>query len=179
VRLALNSDLWSGQLRGDTALMNWPLYALSLTALAQFAAAWLLVPPAHVWREFNLRGLFLALGTALVFLLMNYQIADFYTAPGSTVHVLRFGDSFARDMITTIAWSLFALALLSLGIWKKTAPVRYVGIALLGVALIKLFLHDLANIGNIYRVGALMIVAVIALAASFLYQRFLQDESKS
>jgi uncharacterized membrane protein len=179
VRLALNPDLWSSQLRGDTALMNWPLYALSLTALAQFAAAWLLVPPAHVWREFNLRGLFLALGTALVFLLMNYEIADFYTAPGSTVHVLRFGDSFARDMVTTIAWSLFALALLSLGIWKKTAPVRYTGIALLGVALIKLFLHDLANIGNIYRVGALMIVAVIALAASYLYQRFLTDESKS
>ena len=179
VRLALNPDLWSGQLRGDTALMNWPLYALSLTALAQFAAAWMLVPPAHVWREFNLRGLFLALGTALVFLLMNYEIADFYTAPGSTVHVLRFGDSFARDMVTTVAWSLFALALLSLGIWKKTAPVRYTGIALLGVALLKLFLHDLANIGNIYRVGALMIVAVIALAASYLYQRFLTDESKS
>jgi hypothetical protein len=179
VRLALNPDLWSGQLRGDTALMNWPLYALSLTALAQFAAAWLLTPPAHLWRELNLRGLFLSLGTALVFLLMSFEIADFYTAPGSNVHVLRFGDSFARDMVTTIAWSLFALALLSLGIWKKTAPVRYVGIALLGVALIKLFLHDLANIGNIYRVGALMIVAVIALAASFLYQRFLQDEPKS
>lgn len=179
VRLALNPDLWSGQLRGDTALMNWPLYALSLTALAQFAAAWLLAPPAHVWREFNMRAGFLSLGTALVFLLMNYQIADFYTTPGSAVHMLRFGDSFERDMVTTIAWSLFALALLSLGIWKKTAPVRYVGIALLGVALIKLFLHDLANIGNIYRVGALMIVAVIALAASYLYQRFLQDESKS
>lgn len=176
VRLALNPDLWSGQVRGDTALMNWPLYALSLTALAQFAAAWFLQPPADKWREVYLRAGFLSLGTALVFLLMSYEIADFYTAPGTSVHVLRFGDSFARDMVTTIAWSLFALALLSLGIWKKAAPVRYTGIALLGVALIKLFLHDLANIGNIYRVGALMIVAVIALAASFLYQRFLQDE---
>ena len=179
VRLALNLDLWAGQVRGDTALMNWPLYALSLTALAQFAAAWFLQPPADKWREVYLRAGFLSLGTALLFLLMNYEIADFYTSPTATVHVLRFGDSFARDMVTTIAWSLFALALLSLGIWKKAAPVRYTGIALLGVALIKLFLHDLANIGNIYRVGALMIVAVIALAASYLYQRFLQDEPKS
>jgi len=176
VRLALNPDLWSGQVRGDTALMNWPLYALSLTALAQFAAAWQLTSPSHLWREVNLRGLLLSLGTALVFLLMNYEIADFYTSPTATVHVLRFGDSFARDMVTTIAWSLFALALLSLGIWKKTAEVRYTGIALLVVALAKLFLHDLANIGNIYRVGALMIVAVIALAASYLYQRFLQED---
>ncbi len=176
VRLALNLNLWAGQVRGDTALMNWPLYALSLTAFAQFAAAWFLQPPADKWREVHLRAGFLSLGTALVFLLMSYEIADFYTAPGATVHVLRFGDSFARDMVTTIAWSLFALALLSLGIWKKAAPVRYTGIALLGVALIKLFLHDLANIGNIYRVGALMIVAVIALAASYLYQRFLQED---
>jgi len=179
VRLALNPDLWSGQVRGDTALMNWPLYTLTLAALAQFAAAWFLQPPADKWRGVSLRGLVLGLGTALVFLLMNYEIADLYTAPTTTVHVLRFGDSFARDMVTTIAWSLFALALLSLGIWKKSAKVRYTGIALLGVALIKLFLHDLANIGNIYRVGVLMIVAVIALAASFLYQRFLQDEPKS
>lgn len=122
VRLALNPDLWAGQVRGDTALMNWPLYALSLTALAQFAAAWQLAPPSHLWREVNLRGLFLSLGTALVFLLMSYEIADFYTSPTATVHVLRFGDSFARDMVTTIAWSLFALALLSIGIWKKPRP---------------------------------------------------------
>ena len=178
-RLALNPDLWAGQVRGDSALMNWPLYALSLTAMAQFAAAWLLTPPAHAWRELNLRALFLILGAALVFLLMNYEIADLLSTPGARVHVLRFGDSFVRDMVTTIAWSLFALTLLVLGIWRKAAPVRYTGIALLGVALVKLFLHDLANIGSIYRVGALIVVAVIALAASFLYQRFLQDETKS
>lgn len=55
--------------------------------------------------------------------------------------------------------------------------MRYTGIAWLAVALIKLFLHDLANIGSIYRVGALLMVAVIALAASYLYQRFLQNET--
>jgi hypothetical protein len=176
-RLLMNTDLWFGQVRGDSALMNWPLYALSLTALAQFAAAWFLQPPAHQWWRVRLRTGFLSLGTVLVFLLMNYEIAYFYTTLGTTVDVLRFGDSFPRDMVTTVAWSLFALTLLSLGIWKKTATVRYTGIAWLAVALIKLFLHDLANIGSIYRVGALLMVAVIALAASYLYQRFLQNET--
>lgn len=178
-RLALNSDLWHAQLRGDTAFMNWPLYALTLTALAMFAAAKMLTPPAHLWREVNLRGLFIGMGTALIFLLMNYQIADYFTEPGSVVRVLDFNHSFVRDMTTTIAWSLFALALLMLGIWKRNAPTRYVGIALLVVALLKLFINDLANIGNIYRVAALMVVAIIALAASYLYQRYLQDEPKS
>ena len=150
-----------------------------LATLAMFAAAKMLTPPAHLWREVNLRGLFIGMGTALIFLLMNYQIADYFTEPGSVVRVLDFNHSFVRDMTTTIAWSLFALALLMLGIWKRNAPTRYVGIALLVVALLKLFINDLANIGNIYRVAALMVVAIIALAASYLYQRYLQDEPKS
>ena len=63
-----------------------------------------------------------------------------------------------------------------IGIWQRNAPTRYAGVGLLAVALLKLFLHDLANIESIYRIGALMVVAIIALAASFLYQRFLTDD---
>jgi uncharacterized membrane protein len=44
------------------------------------------------------------------------------------------------------------------------------------VALLKLFFHDLANIESIFRIGALIVVAIIALATSFLYQRFLTDD---
>jgi uncharacterized membrane protein len=38
---------------------------------------------------------------------------------------------------------------------------------------LKLFLHDLANLNQLYRIIAFAGVAVIALAASVLYQRFL------
>ncbi len=41
-----------------------------------------------------------------------------------------------------------------------------------------MFLHDLAAIQNIFRIGALVGVAIIAFIASFLYQRFF-DRSKS
>jgi uncharacterized membrane protein len=60
----------------------------------------------------------------------------------------------------------------------RTAATRYTGIGLLGVALLKLFFHDLAGISGIYRIGALMVVAVIAFAASFLYQRFAERAEK-
>ena len=43
---------------------------------------------------------------------------------------------------------------------------------LLCVTLLKLFFHDLAQLGQLYRVGALVGVAVIAILASFAYQRF-------
>jgi uncharacterized membrane protein len=43
---------------------------------------------------------------------------------------------------------------------------------LLSVTLVKLFFHDLAQIGQLYRIGALVGVAVIAMLASFAYQQF-------
>ena len=79
-------------------------------------------------------------------------------------------------MTYSIAWALYALVLLMIGIWQRNAPTRYAGIGLLAMTLLKLFVHDLAKIESIYRIGALMVVAVIALAASFLYQRFLTDD---
>jgi uncharacterized membrane protein len=38
--------------------------------------------------------------------------------------------------------------------------------------LLKLFLHDLAQLAQLYRIGAFLGVAVIAMLASFAYQRY-------
>ena len=55
--------------------------------------------------------------------------------------------------------------------WGEAA--RYAGLALLGLTVAKLFLHDLSQLEQLYRIGAFVIVAIIAILASFLYQRFL------
>jgi uncharacterized membrane protein len=60
----------------------------------------------------------------------------------------------------------------------RSKHTRYAGIGLLAVTLLKLFFHDLAQLDSLYRIGALIVVALTALAASFLYQRFdRSDES--
>ena len=82
-------------------------------------------------------------------------------------------------MTYTIAWALFALALLLLSIWKHTRAGRYAALALLSVALLKLFFHDLARLDALYRVGALLAVAVVAIVASFAYQRVLPGHEQS
>jgi uncharacterized membrane protein len=76
-------------------------------------------------------------------------------------------------MTYSIAWALFALGLLLIGIGKNLAPVRYASLALLGVTLIKLFFHDLSELGQLYRIGAFIGVAIILMVASWFYQRFL------
>ena len=177
-RLALNPAVLTYHERSGVPVLNWFLYTYGLVACAMFAAARFLKPPHDKLGELNLRGLFCAFGGVLLFLLVNIEIADAFTVPPERFVTFQFYGNLARDMTYTIAWSLFALVLLMLGFWARTAATRYTGIGLLGVALVKLFFHDLAGISGIYRIGALMVVAVIAFAASFLYQRFAERAEK-
>lgn len=172
VRLALNPAVLSYHTRGDAPIFNWYLYAYGVTTLALFVGARLLTPPRDRVLGSSAPALLNTLGVVLLFLLVNIEIADFFSPSASTL-TFQFSGNLARDMTYTIAWALFALALLVAGIWKRQRPARYAALALLSVALLKLFFHDLANLGQLYRIGALVAVAVIAMAASFLYQRFL------
>ena len=82
-------------------------------------------------------------------------------------------------MTYSIAWALFALGLLVIGIRKELKAVRYGALGLLGVTLIKLFFHDLSQLGQLYRVGAFMGVAIILIFASWIYQRYLASTGQN
>ena len=175
-RLALNPEVLSYHPRSATGIWNWYLYGYGLTALCLLGAARLLAPPRHRIQALNAPGLLNALATVLAFLLVNIEIADYFTAPGQPVLNFQFSGNFARDMTYTIAWALFALGLLVVGIRWRARAARHAGLGLLAVALLKLFLHDLSRLNQLYRIGALAAVAVIAIFASFLYQKFLATD---
>lgn len=177
-RLALNPAVLSYHQRSAMPILNWFLYTYGLVAIAQFAAIKLIRPPHQNLGPINLHGLFATFGGVLLFLLLNIEIADYFTAPGDHFITFKFSGNLARDMSYSIGWGLFALALLITGFRIDSRNVRFAGIGLMGITLLKLFFHDLANIDSIYRIGALIAVAVIALAASFLYQRFFDRDSK-
>ena len=136
-----------------------------------FAGAWLLAPPRHQILRVNAPPILTGLGTVLAFLLVNIEIADYFSEPGSTL-TFQFSGNFARDMTYSIAWALFALVLLVVGIARRVRAPRYAGLGLLGVTILKLFFHDLARLDQLYRIGAFVAVAAIAMLASFAYQRF-------
>ncbi|MGA2179355.1 MAG: DUF2339 domain-containing protein [Verrucomicrobiota bacterium] len=171
VRLAFNPAVLEYHARSATPILNWYLYAYGIVTVCLFAGARLLAPPRNLILQSNAPPILAGLGTVLAFLLLNIEIADYFSAPGSTL-TFQFSGNFARDMTYSIAWALFALVLLVVGIARKIPPARYSAIGLLSATLLKLFFHDLARIGQLYRVGALIGVAVIAMLASFAYQRF-------
>ena len=178
-RLALNSAVLEYHARGDTPILNWYLYAYGLTIASLLNGARLLAPPRETVLGVNGQRMTYALGVILLFILLNIEIADYFTLPGSRALTFQFSGNFARDMCYTIGWALFALGLLGAGIWRRQQGVRYAAIALLSAALLKLFFHDLARLEALYRIGALFAVAVIAILASFAYQRFLPSNEES
>jgi uncharacterized membrane protein len=178
-RLALNPAVLEYHARTATPILNWFLYAYGLTAICLFIGSQLLAPPRQEVLGGNARALLATLGAVLAFLLLNIEIADYFTAPGSLVLTFEFSGNFTRDMTYSIAWALFGLVLLIFGIAKKLPAVRYASLALLGVTLLKLFLRDLSQLGQLQRIGAFVGVAVVLLVSSFLYQRFVAGEVKA
>jgi uncharacterized membrane protein len=171
-RLALNPAVLSYHERSEWPVWNWFLYTYGLVALAMFAAAWWLAPPRDRLDEWPVHSLLWSYGGVLLFLLLNIEIADYFTPVGGRFISIHWGGDFARSMTFSISWALFALVLLITGFRLDAKGARYAGIGLMVVTLLKLFFHDLENLGSIYPIGALIAVAVIALGASFLYQRF-------
>jgi len=115
----------------------------------------------------------------LAFLIVNIEIADYFSAPGTTALTFQFSGNFARDMSYSIAWAFFALLMLVVGMRKQIAPVRYASLGLLSITVVKLFFHDLSQLDQLYRISAFVVVAIIAMVASFLYQRFLSAAEKT
>jgi uncharacterized membrane protein len=171
VRLALNPAVLEYHKRTATPIWNWYLYAYGITILCLFTGAWLFRPPRNTAFERTSPTLLCSLGAILTFLLLNIQIADYFSI-GPTL-TFSFSGNFARDMTYSIAWALYAFALLLIGMRQKTRWVRYSGLALLAVTLLKLFFHDLLSLGPLYRIGAFIGIAIILIVASFVYQRFL------
>jgi uncharacterized membrane protein len=177
VRLAFNPAVLEYHARSITPILNWYLYAYGIVAVCLFAGARLLAPPRNLIFQSNAPPILAGLGTVLAFLLLNIEIADFFSPAGSTL-TFKFSGNFARDMTYSIAWALFALVLLVIGILRKTPAARYSAIGLLSVTLLKLFFHDLTQLDPIRRIGAFIGVAVIAMLASFAYQKFFSATAK-
>jgi uncharacterized membrane protein len=172
VRLTVNPAVLTYHSHSATPILNWYLYTYAIAAAAMFFAARLLSQPRHQISDLNVQATLYSLGTILVFLLLNIEIADYFSSSGATTLTFQFSGNFGRDMTYSIAWSAFALLLLVVGIHQDIRAVRYASIALLGVTMLKLFLHDLSQLDQLYRIAAFVIVAIVAMIASFMYQRF-------
>lgn len=173
VRLALNPAIFTYEPRSAVRVWNWYLYTYLICGAAMLLAGRLLANADDRLLEWTprLSSVLPAGGTILLFLLLNIEIADFY-ATGPTITFNFFNSTLAQDLTYTLGWALFALSLLAAGIALRTKPARFASIALLVVATIKCFLHDLMRLGGLYRVGSFVGLAICLFLVAIALQRF-------
>ena len=81
----------------------------------------------------------------------------------------------------SILWSVYSLLLVGLGIYKKKKYLRISALVLFGVTLAKLFLYDISNLSTISKTVVLIVLGLLLLIISFLYNKFkdkIGDETK-
>jgi len=177
VRLALNPAIFVYEPRG-MRVINWYLYTYLLSALAMFAAAWWLAATDDRLGKTALRPtrLLPAAGGILLFLLLNIEIADFYST-GREI-MFRFGVTLAQDLTYTIGWLVFGLGVLMAGIYLKSRSGRVTAVALIAITTCKAFLYDMGSLGGLYRVGALVGLAISLSLVAVALQKFVLQAPK-
>lgn len=181
VRLFPTEALLGYYPRSSTPILNWVLYTYLVPAAALFTSARLLAPDEagrargwekDVYAQGKPIGAIAAAvaGIFVVFVWLNLAIADWF-AEGPQL-TLEFGRSPARDLTVSIAWAVYALVLLGIGMARASSPLRWLSLAFLVVTIGKVFLYDLGELQDLYRVVSLVGLAVSLISVSLLYQRF-------
>lgn len=99
---------------------------------------------------------------ALLFLYLTLEVNSF-------LHYFMDG---MRSGGVSILWSLFALALILRGIWKNVRVLRYIGLVLFAIVAAKVFLVDLDQLDQIYRIVAFLVLGILLLIGSFIYLKY-------
>lgn len=183
IRLSLNRAIFDYHPRGAVRIFNWYLYAYLVSALSLLGAALQLgrapttpSPRDARWRA-RLEQLLSAGGTLLLFLLLNIEIADWYSM-GSDI-TFNFSSTIAQDLTYTLGWALFAIALLGTGVALRSRSARIAALLLLVVTVGKCFLHDLWRLGGLYRVASFIGLALNLALVAVVLQRFVLRKEKA
>jgi uncharacterized membrane protein len=89
----------------------------------------------------------------------------------------------ARDLTLSLAWVLYAVTLLGFGMARDSSALRWLSLGFLVLSIGKVFLYDLGELRDLYRVASLVGLAVSLILVSLAYQRFVfrkrteQDET--
>jgi len=77
-----------------------------------------------------------------------------------------------KNVLLSSALTVYGVGLMAAGIIKKTTQERFLAIALFGIVIVKVFLVDTANLGNLYRFFSFIVLGCFLLLVGYLYYRY-------
>ncbi len=185
-RLILNPEVFEYYARSGRPVLNWMMYGYLVPAAALVGSAAALnkleIPRLRSFeRSFYLSDkawgavLCFSGAIAVVFAWINLTIFDAFSAGRAIEFTMERLP--ARDLTLSAAWAAFALGLLAIAFRTNTQALRWTSLAFLLLTIGKVFLYDLGELEDLYRVASLVGLALSLLAVSIAYQRFVFGRS--
>lgn len=78
------------------------------------------------------------------------------------------------QMSLSALWAVFALGLVAIGLRLGHGPLRWLGLGLFGLTLVKVMLIDTERLDGMYRVGAFFALSLMMAAGAWTYQKLRQ-----
>ena len=162
----LNNPAWKHEPVGDLPLLNGLLFAYGLTAIACLWIARELrrqpVPQEQAARVVSVAGLLLS------FTLVTLEVRQLFHGTFLDGETFNNMERYAYSL----AWVLFGTVLLVAGIARRSHLARYGSLAVMVLAVGKVFLYDTQSLGGLYRVFSFLGLGLCLLFLAWLYQRF-------
>jgi uncharacterized membrane protein len=73
--------------------------------------------------------------------------------------------------LISAGWALYATAVLVVGISRNLQAWRWLALGLLGITVLKVFLVDMAEVRQIWRVLSFLVLGALLMACSYAYTR--------
>jgi uncharacterized membrane protein len=81
------------------------------------------------------------------------------------------GVEIARDFTYSALWMAYGALLMVVGFWRRSAFVRWQALLLIAVTIVKVFVYDVSQLDRGYRIVSFIVLGVLLLVISFVYQR--------
>jgi uncharacterized membrane protein len=125
-------------------------------------------------RKLNRRLRALAGGVALFIILWagSFEIDRFFAASAASGAMALRDARVAGQVALSVFWSIFAVGSVVAGFRFRIAALRYAGLGLFGLTLMKVMLVDLADATTGYRILSCLAVGLLMVGTSVLYGKF-------
>jgi uncharacterized membrane protein len=161
--LLLVNPLLSAQDVGGWPFFNWLIPAYAVPALLVAILSHGMEDPKRPWIALAPAGLALVLGFAFVSLELRQWFHGSRLDYGGVIS--------AENYAYSVGWILYGVALLVAGILRGGATLRWASLAVIVLAMGKVFLLDAAVLTGLYRVASFLGLGLGLMAIGYIYQR--------
>jgi uncharacterized membrane protein len=167
---ALLLDLPHAPGDGAWLLFNIRLMAGAAVIAASYLCAWRLWTRRSelTGEEGKVSALLVVLANALTLIFVSVDLYGWFGRHAAASNTV----ASAPQLALSVFWTLYALAAVSVGIWRRNRSLRLLAMALLCLSVAKAFLFDLSWLQQPYRIVSFFTLGVILLVVSLLYTRF-------